>query len=75
MIAKDWDMLTEEDFAQIQNSSYQIESFRRPEGTETVSYTHLVRKQEIGENLVAQEIAKQWFVRLQVLRKAFPLFQ
>ena len=30
-----------------------------------------VRKQEIGENLVAQEIAKQWFVRLQVLRKAF----
>ena len=34
VIAKDWDMLTEEDFAQIQNSGYQIESFRRPEGTE-----------------------------------------
>lgn len=29
VIAKDWDMLTEEDFAQIQNSSYQIESFRK----------------------------------------------
>ena len=27
VIAKDWDMLTEEDFAQIQNSGYQIESF------------------------------------------------
>lgn len=51
VIAKDWDMLTEEDFAQIQNSSYQIESFRRPEGTEkdgfqTLYFMNLNRTEE-----------------------------
>ena len=51
VIAKDWDMLTEEDFAQIQNSGYQIESFRRPEGTEkdgfqTLYFMNLNRTEE-----------------------------
>ena len=51
VIAKDWDMLTEEDFAQIQNSGYQIESFRRPEGTEkdgfqTLYFVNLNRTEE-----------------------------
>ena len=54
VIAKDWDMLTEEDFAQIQNSGYQIESFRRPEGTEKDGFQTLyfMNLNRIEEELV-----------------------
>ena len=45
------ELFTEEDFAQIKNSGYQIESFRRPEGTEkdgfqTLYFMNLNRTEE-----------------------------